>query len=152
MAQFPSEERFRLLQSAMDANLEKYRKLGSIEFTLYVKINYDDERSEIYKLVFDGYRCAEVKQVDTPELGAGRDAAVLDGDYETWKDMVADILANGGASLKQTLNYLTLPDTPLLIWSEGDEAQLDVDRFYRYNESLQQFFDAAAGVETEFRN
>jgi hypothetical protein len=28
--------------------------------------------------------------------------------------------------------------------------QLDVDRFYRYQETLQEFFDEAAGFRTEF--
>jgi hypothetical protein len=32
---------------------------------------------------------------------------------------------------------------------EGQD-QLDVDRFYRYNESLQEFFNEAAAVETRF--
>ena len=31
-----------------------------------------------------------------------------------------------------------------------DEGQLDVDRFYRYNETLQQFFDGAARLGTRF--
>jgi hypothetical protein len=148
---FPSEAWFRELQEAMDANLDKYRKLGTIEITLFVKINFDESRSETYKLVFDIYRCTEVKQVEAPELGAGRNAAVIEGDYDTWKEMVSDIRAHGGASLSQTLNALTLPDVPLLVWSKGDEAQLDVDRFFRFNESLQQFFDESAEFATEFR-
>jgi hypothetical protein len=33
-----------------------------------------------------------------------------------------------------------------------DEAggQLDVDRFYRYNQTLQEFFDETAGMDTRF--
>jgi len=151
MYEFPSEAYFQQLQQAMEADEERYRRLGTIELTLYLKINFDDGHSEFYKLVFDNYRCVEVKQVDAPELGPGKGAAVLEGDYQTWKDMVSDIIKNGGASLEQTLNYLTLPDVPLRIWSEGDEDQLDVDRFYRFNESLQQFFDAGANVKTKFR-
>ena len=151
MRKFPSEEWFSDLQQAMDANLDKYRRLGTIEMTLYVKINFDDDRSEIYKLVFNGYRCKEVKQVKSPELGSTQEAAVLEGDYETWKEMVSDIRKNGGAKLNHTLNYLTLPDVPFRVWSEGDQAQLDIDRFFRFNESLQQFFDESANFETEFR-
>lgn len=151
MHEFPSEEWFRQLQQAMDNDVEKYRRLGSIDLTLYLKINFDDGKAEVYKLVFAGYRCAEIKKVDAPDLGPGKDAAVVEGDYQTWKDMIEDIIANGGASLEQTLNYLTLPDVPMRVWSSGDEDQLDVDRFYRFNESLQQFFDAGANVETKFR-
>ena len=41
------------------------------------------------------------------------------------------------------------PSIDALTVSEG-EGQLDVDRFYRYNETLQEFFDEAAAVETQF--
>ncbi len=151
MVEFPSEDWFRELQQAMDAEVDKYRRLGSIEMTLYLKMNFDDGHDEVYKLVFDGYRCAEVKRVEKPELGPGKEAAVLEGDYQTFRDMVADIIKHGAAGLEQTLNYLTLPDVPLRIWSEGGDAQMDVDRFSRFNESLQQFFDAGAKVKTKFR-
>jgi hypothetical protein len=66
--------------------------------------------------------------------------------------MVENIRRHGHADLTHTLNYLTLPDWPLRLIPTADDDQLDVDRFYRYNESLQQFFDEAAGVETRFRD
>jgi hypothetical protein len=43
------------------------------------------------------------------------------------------------------------PDWPLrLVPVNEDEGQLDVDRFYRYNETLQQFFDGGARLSTRF--
>ena len=54
--------------------------------------------------------------------------------------------------MQQTLDYLTLPDWPLRLAAvNDDDGQPDVDRFYRYGETLQQFFDEAAAVDTQFR-
>ena len=43
--------------------------------------------------------------------------------------------------------YLTLPDVPLRV---SGPDQLETDAFYRYNQTLQRFFDGAAWVETSF--
>src|SRR5262249_7358031 len=68
-----------------------------------------------------------------------------------WKEMIESIRTHGAADLTHTLNYLTLPDWPLrLVAVNEEEGQLDIDRFYRYQESLQAFFDEAAAVETRF--
>ncbi len=51
--------------------------------------------------------------------------------------------ALGGSDREHTLNYLTFPDDPLRVTGP---SQLEVDAFYRYNESLQRFFNGAASV------
>ena len=55
--------------------------------------------------------------------------------------------ANGRADLQHTLNYLTFPDDPMRVTGSD---QLETDAFYRYNESLQRFFDGAASVPTSY--
>jgi hypothetical protein len=56
---------------------------------------------------------------------------------------------DGHHALEFTLGCLTLPDWPLrLVTVDEDEGLLDVDRFYRYQESLQASFDEVAAVET----
>jgi hypothetical protein len=86
---------------------------------------------------------------ETPvELRASHPVA-LEGDYDAWREMIENIGAHGGADLSHTLNFLTLPDWPLRIVPLDDAGgQLDADRFYRYIESLQEFFNEAARVET----
>jgi hypothetical protein len=65
--------------------------------------------------------------------------------------MLENIRRNGHADLTHTLNYLTLPDWPFrLVPVDEGEGQLDVDRFYRYNETLQEFFDETGYVGTRF--
>jgi hypothetical protein len=74
----------------------------------------------------------------------GKHPVVLEGEIEAWKEMVENIQAHGAADLTHTLNYLTLPDWPLRLVPASAEGQLDVDRFYRYIETLQEFFNEAA--------
>ena len=51
------------------------------------------------------------------------------------------------ADLEHTLNYLTLPDVPLRV---SGPDQLEIDAFYRYNETIQRFFNGAAGIATRY--
>lgn len=151
-AVFPSAEWFRALAERMAVQSEKYAKLGTMDITLVPSIVFPDGTTELYSLAFQRYGCT---RIDTPASRAaitGPHPVVVEGDYAAWKEMVESIQTNGQADLQHTLNYLTLPDWPLRLAAVDDsEGQLDVDRFYRYNESLQAFFDEAAEVETEFR-
>jgi hypothetical protein len=151
MTTFPSVEWFAHLAERMMAQEEKYRKLGVIDLTLVVSVGFRDGRTELYSLTFDTYRCREVRRVERLADVQRLHAVVIEGEYEAWKEMVANIRAAGGADLSHTLNSLTLPDWPLRLSAiDPSEDQLDVDRFYRYNESLQEFFNEAAHVETRF--
>src|SRR5437667_448295 len=61
MELFPSVEWFRRLAERMDS--KKYRRLGPVNLTLIVKIDFD-HRSERYCLAFEGYRCATLRQIE----------------------------------------------------------------------------------------
>jgi hypothetical protein len=151
METFPSTEWFARLAERMAAQSEKYRKLGVIDLTLVVRIEFPDHHTEMYALDFDAYGCRDVKRVDRLEDVGGRHPVVIEGEFSAWKEMVENIRAHGAADLTHTLNYLTLPDWPLrLAPVNPKEDQLDVDRFYRYNESLQEFFNEAAAIDTRF--
>lgn len=152
METFPSRGWFSRLAERMEAQPEKYRKLGPIDLTLAVRIEFPDHHVELYSLDFDAYGCHEVKRLERLADATGRHIVVIDGEYSAWKEMVENIRAHGVADLTHTLNYLTLPEWPLRLSPvDSSEGQLDVDRFYRYNESLQEFFNEAAGVDTRFR-
>ena len=49
--------------------------------------------------------------------------------------------------MEHTLNYLTFPDGPMVV---SGPDQLQADAFFRYNESLQRFFNGAAAVATTY--
>lgn len=146
---FPSVEWFRRLAAAMDADRERYRKLGPLDLTLVPRIVMPDGRTRTFVLVFQGIRCIAVDEIETATAACGPHPVALEGEYAHWREMIESIAANAGADLNHTLNFLTLPDWPLRIVPLDDDAgQLDADRFYRYIESLQEFFNEAAHVET----
>ena len=148
---FPSVAWFQRLAEAMAAQPEKYRKLGLLDLTLIVRVVFPDGRGDCTALSFEGTRCTSVARLEQPSDVRGRHPVIIEGDHAAWKEMIASIRAHAGADGTHTLNYLTLPDWPLrLVPVDEAGGQLDVDRFYRYQESLQAFFDEAAAVETRF--
>jgi hypothetical protein len=146
---FPSVGWFRALADRMAAAPERYRKLGALDVTLVPRITFPDGHAETFSLAFAGNRCRAVERLERG-TGDGRHPVVLEGEYAAWREMIENIRRHGHADLEHTLNYLTLPDWPLRLVAVSDDGQLDVDRFYRYNETLQEFFDEAAHVETRF--
>lgn len=148
---FPSVEWFQRLADRMASQPEKYRKLGSMDLTLVPRITFPDGHAELYSLAFEGHRCRAIERLESAAAIRGRHPVVLEGEYAAWREMLENVRQNGHADLTHTLNYLTLPDWPLrLVPLDEDAGQLDVDRFYRYNQTLQEFFDETAGVETRF--
>jgi hypothetical protein len=145
MVRFPSVEFFDALRTLINADPDRFRRLGTVDMTLVAKIDYPD-RSDRYEIVFSGYRCVSVRQLATA-VPAARDAIILEGPYPAWREMVENIARNGAADLEHSLNTLTLLDTPLRVYADN---QLDVDLFYRYQQNLQDFIDAAARVQTYF--
>jgi hypothetical protein len=146
---FPSVEWFRRLAAAMAAAPARYRKLGPMDLTLVPRIVMPDGCVLAFALRFEGYGCVAVDKIDPMHAIAAPHPVALTGDYDAWREMVENIRTHGGADLQHTLNFLTLPDWPLRILPLDDTGgQLDADRFYRYIESLQEFFNEAAHIET----
>src|SRR5262249_101991 len=130
---------------------EKYRKLGPLDLTLIARVVYPDGTDQRHALEFDGTRCVAITDLTGTSAVRGRHPVILEGDYAAWKEMLESIPTHARPDLTHTLTYLTLPDWPLrLVAANEEDGQLDVDRFYRYQESLQAFFDEAAAVETRF--
>ena len=101
--------------------------------------------AEVFLLTFKGEGCAAAAAVD--------EAALDDADFyldmapAEWQEMVANIRANGHADLHHTLNTLDLDREDGLATSRhGDQYREDL--FFRYNQTLQYFFDASARVNT----
>jgi hypothetical protein len=144
-AHFPSTAWFQRLADRMAAQPEKYRRFGGMDLVLIPRIIFPDGQIEEYRLVFKGQRCVTVEPV-TGEISAlpSPHTVILAGEERAWREMVENIETHGGADLEHTLNYLTLPDWPFrLLPVDEEEGQLDVDRFYRYIETLQEFFNEA---------
>ena len=141
MPEFPSAE---WLQSVADLAMadEMYRKFGRVDALVGIKVG---ERQ--FGMTFDVFEVRDVRELSFDEL---RDLDFyLNMEPERWRAMLESIKENGEAGLNYTLNTLDLklPDG-LAINAMGDGYRMD--KFFRFNQSLQRFFDLSANVDTTF--
>lgn len=139
MPAFPSLEWFEAVKDLVNQD-ETFRRLGTIDARVGVKVG-----ERICEITFEAFECAGVREIGPEGL---RDCDFwLEQEPEAWEEMILNIQRNGGADLTHTLNTidLTRPD--------GFARSYDGyrrDAFYRFNQSLQHFFDSSARLETTF--
>lgn len=120
---------------------DRYRHFGRCDAIVGLLIG-----EHCYSLTFDVFDIKDIHETSLDEL---RDADfVLEMPAEQWSDLVKNTIEHGKADLHHTLNTidLTLPDG-LARNLTGDGYRHD--KFYRFNQSLQCFFDNAAKVDTD---
>ena len=142
-ATFPSVAWFDAVRAVFNGDAS-YRGAGGGYCNCVAGMKVGDET---FVLTFEGQECVRAATAD--------DAALEDVDFymdmapESWREMVANIAANGHADLHHTLNTLDLDREDGLATSRhGDQYREDL--FFRYNQTLQFFFDASARIKTEF--
>ncbi len=140
---FPSEKWFEALAANMDR--ATFEPLGAIDCTMVVTV-LDLPDQELFEVKFRSYGVESVRRLDSIE-SADPDHFRIEANLPTWREMIDNITANGQPDLEHTLNFLTFPDVPMLV--DGPD-QLQIDAFYRYNQSLQLYFNGAAGMATEY--
>ena len=142
-APFPSLRWFDAVREVFNGD-ESYRGAGGGYCNCVAGMKIGDE---VFVLTFEGQECVDAAAAD--------EAALDDVDFyldmaaADWHEMVANIGKNGHADLHHTLNTLDLDREDGLATSHhGDQYREDL--FFRYNQTLQFFFDASARVHTEF--
>jgi hypothetical protein len=139
MPKFPSVEWFDAIRNIVNSD-EGFKRLGTVDATVGVKVG-----DQLLQLTFEAFECTGVKEIQEHEL---RDLDFwLEQSPEEWQEMLQSIKQNGHADLQHTLNTIDLsrPD--------GFAKSFDGyrrDAFYRFNQSLQHFFDASSQIDTEF--
>ena len=139
MPKFPSTDWFDAVRNMVNAD-EAFRRLGTIDARVGIKIG-----DQLFELTFEAFECTGASVISENDL---RDLDFwLEQSPEAWRDMIENIKQHGSADLTHTLNTidLTIP--------EGFARSYDGyrrDAFYRFNQSLQHFFDSSAKIETEF--
>jgi hypothetical protein len=93
------------------------------------------------RITFEGLRVEAVAEVSAED--AARADYYLDGPISAWQIMFDDILVNGSASGRLTINSLALLGTDIRL--RGDDP-MGVDKFSRFNQTLQEYLDGAARV------
>ncbi|MBC8195562.1 MAG: hypothetical protein ISR43_01065 [Acidimicrobiia bacterium] len=127
------------LADLMNSHPEQYETLGEVDFTLGI-VMVDDHGADLrVRLSFEELGCSEVSPLsEGTENGCD---CWLKGDLPAWEEMFEDITANGLATGRRTINSLTLLGDRIA--TMGDDP-MGVDKFFRFNQTIQQFLDGAA--------
>lgn len=141
MASFPDPDWFLALGRLMAAEGESFRRLGYAEVRFAIRV-LDDSGEKLEAttgLEFDGYTLVRAEIVN--DLSAWDPDFVLCGQHTVWERMLIEIIRDGHPEMRHTLNSLALLGEEM--WLESSD-QLREDKFYRVNQTLQEFFNLAA--------
>ncbi|MBI2962802.1 MAG: hypothetical protein HYY35_03545 [Deltaproteobacteria bacterium] len=139
-----SAEWFESLRDATTRHAEEFRDLGFVDTRFAIRATDAAAGAPAATgLVFDTFECERVVALQTAQdLERFDPDFVLEAPDAVWREMLENVRRNGKADLAHTINTLVLSGATRL--SSND--QLREDLFYRYNGSLQLFFDLAAEV------
>lgn len=141
MPAFPDPEWFLALARLMEGQGEVFRRLGYAEVRFAIRIM--DENGEhtqaLTGLEINGYSLT--RAVSLNETAAFDPDFVICGRASVWRGLLDTIRREGRPQLHQTLNALALMGEEL--WLESDD-QLREDKFYRFNQTLQELFNLSA--------
>lgn len=136
-----SVEVFRGLAAQMEAHQAEFEALGLCDLDLEVAIGRPSTDALRVLLRFRDYACADVVALG-PEEQAHVDCR-LEGDQAVWEDIRDDIVANGHSTGRLTISSLVLLGERLHL---GGVDPMGVDRFFRYAETVQRFFDGLGAL------
>ena len=140
MPAFPSVDWFEALRDRVLDDPE-WRAFGMMDCAMGVNVG---ERT--IKVVFDGFDIPEIADVSEAPAEADLDFTLVMTEAR-WREMIENIQSNGHADLHHTLNTIDLESPEELAKGEDYNRR---DLFYRFNQTLQDFFDASSSLETTF--
>lgn len=155
MPVFPSLEWFQALRAIVN-NDPDFRKFGTIDCDMGIEIG-----DTTYRVTFEAFEVTGVAAFETADPEATDSEApdpeatdlhpeldfVLSMSPDRWREMIENINENGAAGLHYTLNTLDMEDPDNFARSPDYHRR---DKFYRFNQTLQDFFDASARIDTTF--
>ena len=134
-----SLEFFTALAAEMNAHPERYRPLGEADMDAVIVMRDTGQPSFAVRLTFEGIRCEHVVDTEPDAPCEYR----LTGPLSAWQTMFGDIVTNGRATGLQTINSLALLGDDIAL---GGSDPMGLDKFSRFNQTLQEFFDGASNV------
>ena len=140
---FPSLEFFAALQSRMREAADRFRRLGYFDTTFAVRVENGTERC--FVLTFEVFDCVALREVAS--LAAGSVDFTLAGDLAAWREMLDNIRSHGQADAAHTINTLTHFGERIRVVYDDPDGH---DKLYRFVESIQEFFDLAAGLDVQY--
>jgi hypothetical protein len=142
MPTFPEPAWFLALGRLMEAEGARFQRLGYAETRFIVRVIPDDSTNggeKLIGLVIDGYRMIDATTVD--DLDAFDADFVICAKRSIWDRMLSEIAESGRPSLRHTLSSLALVGEEM--WLESTD-QLREDKFYRFNQTLQELLNLAS--------
>jgi len=141
MPVFPSTEWLQTVAGLAMAD-DRYRRFGRADAVAGIKVG-----DRMFQMTFDVFDIRDIREIGEDDL---RDLDFyLDMEPGLWRKMLESVKAEGHAGLEYTLNTLDLKlPNSLAINAVGDGYRMD--KFFRFNESLQRFFDLSASIDTTF--
>lgn len=142
---FPSEDFFRALQDLMRSERERFKRLGYFDTTFGVRVVDPAGGRQDYVLAFEVFDCTQARAVR--DLSAEAVDFTLEGDRDTWVEMLRNVRMHGAADVAHSINTLThLGEHMRVVYDDPDGH----DKLYRFAESIQEFFDLAAKLDVAF--
>ena len=145
MPPFPSLAWLQALRDLVNAD-PAFRRFGTIDCDMGLAVG-----DATYRVRFEAFEVVEVAQLTGPPDPTNPSSADLDFTLHLsparWRELLQNIKADGAAPRDWTLNTLDLQDPDNFARSDD---YLRRDKFYRFNQTLQDFFDASARLDTTF--
>jgi len=141
---FPSVEYFEALKAKMEAEQEKFRRLGFIDTTFAISVGQNGAARN-FMLEFEVYELKSVREV--PSIDLKQVDFQLVGDARTWREMIENIGRNGAADTSHDINTLAHLGEHLKIAYDSPDGH---DKLYRFMESIQEFFDLSSKIDVNF--
>lgn len=142
---FPSLEWFQALNNAVrEEDVFRKRNAGRADTKMGIRVGDD-----IYVVTFEAYTVAGVEKIaedHLPEIDF-----YLEQTRDEWQAMLENIKEHGRAEGLFTLNSLDAMSETGFAQSKASYLDGDArDAFYRFNQTLQDYFDTSARLETSF--
>ena len=139
MPDFPSVEWFKQAGDLLNKS-DSFKRLGTCDTQMGVQVG-----DQYFQVDFEAFEVSGVYKIDAHK--ADELDVTLVQTPEAWKAMLDDIKANGQATHEFTLNSLDLRSDQGLARGKDYNRR---DAFYRFNQTLQDYFDMSAKMETTY--
>jgi hypothetical protein len=140
---FPSLPFFEALQREMQAEKERFSRLGFFDTTFGIRVFRDGERPAEFVLGFEVFDCVRIVEgLDGVEVDF-----VVEGPFAAWREMLDAIHALGAADTVHSLNTLTHFGEALKVRYDDPDGH---DKMYRFAESIQEFLDLSARIDFHY--
>lgn len=129
---------FDALAAEMNDHPERFRLYGEAYMDAVIVMSRPDGDFNV-RLTFDELRCDGVNEISSEELALCDYR--LEGPLAAWQTMFDDISDNGRATGLNTINSMVMLSDEVTL--RGADP-MGLDRFSRFNQTLQEFLEGAA--------